>query len=73
MTNEEWVRGLPTELLAGLLIHIERELDCDPLWIDYASQIGWLTYYVTSDGQRFWNDYDKALQHECWWLSQEFH
>ena len=27
--------------------------------------------YVTSDRMEFWDDYEAALEHECWWLAQE--
>ena len=34
-------------------------------------QCGSVTVYITSDGVRFFEDYEGAVQHECWWLAHQ--
>lgn len=70
MTNEEWIKSLPRKELAKRLISTSMEPD----WGD--DDDGWngpfmQTIYTTSDSQSFYEDYEGAIEHECWWLAQE--
>lgn len=71
MTNEEYIRKRITrQELALLLIQVEDEDVYDEDIDGERRPCGKETYYITSDGQRYWEDYNGALQHECWWLAQ---
>lgn len=70
MTNDQYIRKLPRRQLADLLIKVVEEPDYDE---DHDGEMRWCgntTVYISSDGQRFWDDYEGALTHECWWLAQ---
>lgn len=70
MTNDQYVRQLPRRQLADLLIKVVEEPDYDE---DHDGEMRWCrnyTVYISSDGQRFWDDYEGAPYHECWWLAQ---
>lgn len=71
MTNEETIKHLTRKHLAELLIKVEQRPDYDEGFDGEWHYIGDQTYYITSDGQEFWDDYDSALEHECWWLAQK--
>lgn len=71
MTNEEYIHSLPRRHLAELLIRTEQRPDYDEDIFGEWDYIGNKTYYITSDGQEFWEDWDSALEHECWWLAQD--
>ena len=70
MTNEEYIKSLPRKELAIALINTTEVPDYgdpDDCWdIPYMQ-----TVYVTSDKMEFWDDYEGALEHECWWLAQK--
>ena len=72
MTNEEILRKLPLKDFASLFIHHEYEEDIDYDWDENPFSWGIITTLITSDGLRFdKDDYESALEHECWWLQQE--
>jgi len=72
MTNEEILRSLPLRDLASLVIRREYEEDIDYDWDENPFSWGIRTVLITSDGRRFYeDDYIAALNHECWWLTQE--
>ena len=72
MTNEEMIRSLPLRDLASLIIRRDYEEDIDYDWDENPFSWGIITFFVTSDGMRFYeDDYIDALNHECWWLTQE--
>ena len=70
MTNEEYIKSLSRKALAELLIKTEERPDYDEGLDGEWDFIGTMTYYVTSDGEEFWDDWESALEHECWWLAQ---
>lgn len=70
MTNEDYIKSLPRKELATILINASEVPDygdCDDHWDIPFMQ----TVHVTSDRMEFWDDYEGALEHECWWLAQE--
>lgn len=72
MTNEEQIKSLPRKELAKLLIRSEERPEYDYDWDDHLYECFKSTWYITSDGEEFWeSDYDYAVQHECHWLSKE--
>ena len=71
MTNEEYIKSLPRKQLAIRLIRIVTEPDYDYDWEENIFVRGTLTYYYTSDGSRYCEDFDSALEHQCWWLAQQ--
>lgn len=71
MTNESYVKSLPRKQLAAMLISQRTEPDYDEDIYGEWCECGSSTYYVTSDGQEFCEDYDSALEHQCWWLAQQ--
>lgn len=72
MTNEEILRSLPLKDLASLVIRRDYEEDIDYDWDEHPISWGIITFLVTSDGVSFHEDnYELALEHECWWLQQE--
>lgn len=70
MTNEEYIKSLDRKSLAIALIKTTEVPDYgDP---DDSWDIPFMqTIYVTSDRMEFWDDYEGAIEHECWWLAQE--
>ncbi len=70
MTNEDYIRSLPRKELAIMLVNCAEQPDYgddDDGWeIPFMRNV-----YVTSDRMEFWDDYEGALEHECWWLAQE--
>ena len=70
MTNEEYVKSLPRKELAIMLINTSEVPDYgddDDGWdIPFMRPV-----HVTSDRMEFLDDYEGALEHECWWLAQE--
>lgn len=69
MTNEDYVKSLPRRELAIMLVNVEEQEDYgdpDDEW-DFPF---YRTVYVTSDRMKF-EDYDAAIEYECWWLAQE--
>lgn len=72
MTNEEKIKSLSRKELAALLIQKNFEEDIDYDYDENPYLWGYFTTYVTSDGQEFHEDnYDYALEYECWWLAQD--
>lgn len=71
MTNEQWIKQLGRKELAERLIKSKTEPDYDYDYDDNIYCCGEFTVYVTSDGFDFCEDFDGALQHQCWWLAQE--
>lgn len=71
MTNEEYIKSLPRKDLAALLIKTEERPDYDEGLDGDWHYIGNKTYYLTSDGEEFGDDWKSALEHECWWLAQK--
>lgn len=72
MTNEQIIRSLPLKDLASIIIRHQYEEDIDYDWDENPFSWGVRTVLVTSDGVRFYeDDYEAALEHECWWLQQE--
>ena len=71
MTNEQVIKLLPRKKLAEMLINQHEELEWDEDYDGDAYIYGSSTWYKTSDGEDYYEDYDSALQHECWWLAQE--
>jgi len=70
MTNEDYIKSLPIKDLAIMLINTSEVPDYgdpDDRWDIPFMQ----TVYVTSDRMEFWEDYEGAIEHECWWLAQE--
>ena len=70
MTNEDYVKSLSRRELAIMLVNVEEQEDYgdpDDEW-DFPFH---RTVYVTSDRMEFEDDYDAAIEHECWWLAQE--
>ena len=70
MTNEDYIKSLPRKELAIALISTT---DVPEYEDDDCFDIVAFTHtlHVTSDRMEFWDDYDAALEHECWWLAQE--
>ena len=64
-------------LEAQLHLNMYRDFDVcewqeDYDWDENPFSWGTITVFVTSDGRRFYeDDYIAALNHECWWLTQE--
>lgn len=71
MTNEQYVKLLSRKQLAELLIQKTYQEEIDYDWDENSYISGYCIVYVTSDGQEYLEDYESALQHECWWLAQE--
>ena len=71
MTNEQYIKLLSRKQLAEQLIKQHNEPDYDYDYDDNLYLCGYVTYYTTSDGYDFCEDFDGALEHECWWLAQE--
>lgn len=68
MTNEDYIKSLPKKELAEALINVTEVPD----YIDDNGMVSsFLTAYVTSDRMEYFDDYEGALEHECWWLAQE--
>lgn len=68
MTNEAYIKSLPRKELAVALINVTEVPD----YIDDDGTIpSFTTAYVTSDRMEYFDDYEGALEHECWWLAQE--
>jgi len=70
MTNEDYIKFLPHKELAAMLINTSEVPDYGD------DDDGWdipfmRTVHVTSDRMEFLEDYEGALEHECWWLAQE--
>lgn len=72
MTNEEYVRSLPIEELAKLLIQthdediFDEDMDGDPKYC------GSYDVHTTSDGTEFpFDDLESAVAHEVEWLRRE--
>ena len=70
MTNEDYVRSMPRRELAIMLVNIEEQEDYGDPDDDWVLPF-YRTIYVTSDRMEFDEDYDAAIEHECWWLAQE--
>ena len=70
MTNEEYIKSLSRKALAELLIRTEERPDYDEGLDGDWHYIGNETYYITSDGEEVWDDWESALEHECWRLAQ---
>jgi len=70
MTNEQWIKSLPRKELAHELIRLTQQPDYgddDDGWdLPFFRDV-----YICSDDTEFYEDYDEALEHECWWLAQE--
>lgn len=70
MTNEQWIKSLPRKELAHELIRLTQQPDYgddDDGWdLPFFRDV-----YICSDDTEFCEDYDEALEHECWWLAQE--
>lgn len=69
-TNEEWIRSLPIDDLAIVLINEGMENNWDE---DYDGQMyvcGSYDVYTTSDGEVFYDEED-AVDHEVSWLKSE--
>ena len=70
MTNEDYIKSLPRKELAIALINTSEVPDYgddDDGWdIPFMRPV-----HVTSDRMEFWDNYESALEHECWWLAQE--
>lgn len=69
MTNEDYIKSLDRKNLAMALINTSEVPDYGD------DDDGWdlpfmRTMHVTSDRMEF-DDYEGALEHECWWLAQE--
>lgn len=63
MTHEEYIKTLSRKELAILLVNTSLEPDYE---VPFMQEI-----HVTSDRMEFIDDYDSALEHECWWLAQD--
>lgn len=70
MTNEEVLKALPRRMFAELLIKTVTRPEYDEDLDGEIRECGSSDFYVTSDGMEYWEDYESALQHECWWLAQ---
>lgn len=62
MTNEEYIKSLPMNCAE----QPDYGDDDDGWEIPFMRNV-----YITSDRMEFWDDYEEALEHECWWLAQE--
>jgi len=72
MTNEDYIKSLPRKELAIALINTSEVPDYyDDYDEDNCGLPIFRTVHVTSDRMEFWDDYEGALEHECWWLAQE--
>ncbi len=71
MTNEQWIKQLGRKELAERLIKSSYREDWDYDYDEEPFFWGIQEVYITSDGCEFVEDYDAALQQECWWLAQE--
>lgn len=72
MTYEQAIRNLPLRDLASLIIRRKYREDIDYDYEENPFSWGHIMYYVTLDGLEFdENDYESALDHECWCLQQE--
>ncbi len=71
LSREEYIKSLSRRELAKLLIRSEERPEYEYDWDDNLYECGSLTWYITSDGEEFWEgDYNYAVQHECHWLSK---
>jgi len=68
--NIDVIRSWPAQKLADALITQHEEAIYDYDYDDELYISGHDYVYRTSDGESF-GDYDEALEHEVWWLSQE--
>lgn len=72
MTNEEFIKKLyPRRKLAMSLVKTETQPDWDEGIDGEWVRCGDITTYITSDGRRYM-DFKDAVEHECWWLAQEY-
>ena len=71
MTNDQYIRQLPRRQFAEQLIKEVAEPDYDEGLDGEMYECGTYTFFITSDGERFWEDYESAIEHECWWLAQQ--
>jgi len=69
-TNIDIIRSWPARKLADALITYHEEAIWDYDYDDEPFICGHNDVYGTSDGQSF-DEYEDALDHEVWWLSQE--
>ena len=70
MTNEDYVKSLSRRELAIMLLNVEEQEDYGDPDDDWVLPF-YRTIYVTSDRMEFEDDYEGAIEHECWWLAQE--
>jgi hypothetical protein len=70
MTNEDYVKSLSRRELAIMLLNVEEQEDYGDPDDDWLLPF-YRTIYVTSNRMEFEDDYYPAIEHECWWLSQE--
>ena len=71
MTNLEKLRSLSAEDLAPLLVECHSEETEDYDWDDNPIAGPTIDVYVTTDGSKYWDDEDSAIEHEIEWLKQE--
>lgn len=72
MTYEQVLRSLPLRDFASIILRRRYREDIDYDWEENPFSWGYKTYYVTLDGLEFdEDDYEAALDHECWCLQQE--
>lgn len=70
-TNEYAIRNLwPAKKLAAALISYRTEDDWDYDCNDELYVCGSYDVFTTSDGEEF-GDFDEAVDHELWWMTQE--
>ena len=72
MTYEQAIHNLPLRDFASIVLRRKYVEDIDYDWEEEPFSWGYKTYYVTLDGLEFdEDDYEAALDHECWCLQQE--
>ena len=67
MTNEDYIKSLDRKSLAIALINTSEAPD----YYDDLDATIMQSIHITSDRMEFFDDYEAALEHECWWLAQE--
>ena len=72
MTNREHICSLPIQEFAKYFIYSREEPQYDEGFDGEWVECGFRTVFITSDGKEFWDDAGDALEHECWWLEQEY-
>lgn len=65
------IRNLPAEKLAELLVTCETRPMYDEGMDGEWGYVCDEDFYITSDGEKFYEDFEEAVEHEIEWLNSE--